>query len=145
MWTTAHFAETELAPAAVWAALRDIHTGAIAATGGDVFEIHGPFEVGTELSVTPAGQETFRSRIAELVENERYADQTWFGDLTLTFRHTIEPLATGTRVTHELVIDGADADSVGPELGPQISADFPVAMQGLFDAAAARSADVVRP
>jgi hypothetical protein len=144
MWTTAHSAETDLPAAAVWAALRDVHTGAIAAAGGDVFEIHGPFAVGTELSVTPAGQDTFRSRIVELVENERYADETQFGDLTLTFRHTLEPLPAGARVIHELVIDGPSADAVGPELGPQISADFPAAMQGLFDAAAARSAHVVQ-
>ena len=94
--------------------------------------------------MTPAGQETFRSRIVELVENERYADETQFGDLTLTFRHLLEPLISGTRVTHELLIDGPSADAVGPELGPQISADFPAAMQGLFDATA-RSAAVVRP
>jgi hypothetical protein len=145
MWTTAHSADTDLPPAAVWAALRDIHTGAIAAAGGDVFEIHGPFAVGTELSVTPAGQETLRSRIVELTENERYADETQLGDITLTFRHTLEPLPVGTRVTHELFIDGPSADIIGPELGPQISADFPSAMQGLFDAASARGADVVRP
>lgn len=145
MWTTAHSAETDQPPATVWAALRDIHTGATTAAGGDVFEIHGPFAVGTELSVTPAGQETFRSRIVELVENERYADETQFGDITLTFRHTLEPLAAGARVTHELLIEGPSADTVGPELGPQISADFPAAMQGLFEAAAARGAAVVRP
>jgi hypothetical protein len=144
MWITEHAAETPLPASAVWAALRDIHTGTIAAAGGDVFEIHGPFAVGTELSVTPAGQDTFRSRIIELVENQRYADQTEFGDVALTFRHTLVPTPAGTRVTHELVIDGADADSLGPELGPQISADFAAAMQGLFEAAAARSAGVVR-
>lgn len=144
MWTTEHAAETPLPATVVWAALRDIHTGAIAAAGGDVFEIHGPFAVGTELSVTPAGQDTFRSRITELIENKRYADQTEFGDVVLTFRHTLQAIPRGTRVTHELEIDGPGADALGPELGPQISGDFPAAMQGLFEAASARSADVVR-
>ncbi len=93
MWTTEHTAETDLAARDVWAALRDLHTGA------------------------------------------RYADETTFGEVTLTFRHILAPTVTGTRVTHQLVIDGPAADQVGPELGPQISADFPAAMQSLLDAA----------
>lgn len=127
----------------VWIALRDLHTGATKSETGDVFEIHGPFQVGTELSVTPQGQETFRSRIIELVEDERYADETTFGDVTLTFRHVLTPIEGGTRVVHELVIDGPAVDAVGPELGPQISEDFPAAMQSLFAAAARVQAPVV--
>jgi hypothetical protein len=136
MWKTEHTEETPLSPRAIWIALRDLHTGATKSEDGDVFEIHGPYQVGTELSVTPQGQETFRSRIIELVENERYADETSFGDILLTFRHVLTPVGTGTRVTHELVIDGPGADAAGPELGPQISADFPKAMHSLFEAAA---------
>ncbi len=136
MWTTQHTAETDVSPRRVWIALRDLHTGATQSEDGDIFEIHGPFQVGTELSVTPQGQETFRSRIIELVEDQRYADETSFGDVTLTFRHILTPIEGGTRVMHELVIDGPTAGEVGPELGPQISQDFPVAMQSLFAAAA---------
>jgi hypothetical protein len=136
MWTTEHTAETNLPSRAVWIALRDLHTGETKSEGGDIFEIHGPYQVGTELSVTPQGQETFRSRIVELVEDERYADETSFGDVTLTFRHILTPVDRGTRVTHELVIDGPGADATGPELGSQISADFPAAMRSLFAAAA---------
>lgn len=135
MWTAEHSAETDLPATAVWAALRNLHTGAVPSADGDRFEIHGPFEVGTELDVTPQGQHTFRSRIVELAENERYADRTEFGDMTLTFRHVLVPIENGTRVTHELVIDGPGADTSGPELGPQITADFPAALRGLFEAA----------
>jgi hypothetical protein len=135
MWTAEHTAETDLPAVAIWTALRDLHTGATVSPGGDRFDIHGPFAVGTELDVTPQGQETFRSRIVELVENERYADVTEFGDLMLTFRHTLEPTRAGTRITHQLVIDGPGADTAGPELGPQITADFPEALQGLIAAA----------
>jgi hypothetical protein len=135
MWTAQHSAETDLPVTAVWAALRNLHTGAVPSADGDLFQIHGPFEVGTELDVTPQGQDTFRSRIVELAENERYADRTEFGDITLTFRHVLVPIENGTRVTHELVIEGLGADTSGPELGPQITADFPAALQALFEAA----------
>ncbi len=136
MWQTSYSAITDLPVEDVWAALRDVHTGAKPNAGGDTFVIHGPYEVGTEVSVTPKGQDTFRSVITELVPNEVYADQTQFGDLVLTFRHRFSPTGDGVKVTHELVIDGESADQVGPELGPQISADFPDAMQSLFDIAA---------
>ncbi len=135
MWTAEHSIETDLTPAQVWAALRALHTGEIASSDGDVFRIDGPFAVGTELDVTPQGQDTFRSQIVELVENERYADHTEFGDVSLTFRHTLEPVQDGTRVTHQLVIDGPGADTTGPELGPQITADFPAALAGLVASA----------
>ena len=104
--------------------------------GSDLFVLHGPFAVGTELDVTPEGQETFRSTIVELVENELYADSTSYNGLGLLFRHTLTPEGTGTRVTHTLEISGDAADAVGPELGPQISGDFDVSMAALFAEAA---------
>ncbi len=138
MWSTHHTRETAVPPSGIWAAIRDLHSGAQAEgeASGDVFELHGPFAVGTELSVTPQGQETFRSTIVELVENEVYADRTEFGDLTLFFRHTLTALDQGgTRITHALEIDGAGVEQVGPELGPQISEDFPSAMDALIESA----------
>jgi len=140
MWSTEHSAETEVAPEAVWAALRDLHSGVKLSERSDAFELHGPFQQGTELSVTPQGQDTFRSLIIELEEPNVYADRTEFGDLVLTFRHRLAPLpGGGTKVTHQLQIDGPNVDEVGPKLGPQISEDFPVAMADLFAAASDRS------
>jgi hypothetical protein len=136
MWSTEYAAETDVAPGAVWATLRDLHSGVRLSDASDAFELHGPFAVGTEISVTPQGQDTFRSVIIELEEPKAYADRTEFGGLILTFRHTLHPLASGgTRVTHQLQIDGPDADQAGPELGPQISEDFPAAMADLLAAA----------
>jgi len=139
MWTTEHTATTDVAPAAIWAALRDLHSGVPLGEHSDRFELHGPFAVGTEVSVTPQGQDTMRSVIVELDEGRSYADSTRFGDLTLLFRHTLDALPTGTRVTHRPEIHGPDADDAGPELGPQISGDFPITMDELLAAARARS------
>ncbi|TAL43528.1 MAG: polyketide cyclase [Salinibacterium sp.] len=136
MWAHDYTATTDLSPEQVWAALRALHTGELTYDGADTFELHGPFAVGTELDVTPVGQGTFRSTIVELVENERYADRTEYNGLTLLFRHTLEALDGGTRVTHRLEISGDAADAVGPELGPQISGDFDESMAALFEQAA---------
>ena len=139
MWSTEYAAETSAPPQAVWAALRDLHSGTRLSERSDAFELHGPFAAGTEVSVTPQGQETFRSVIIELDEPCVYADQTEFGDVTLVFRHVLAGLPDGgTRVTHQLRIDGPGAEQAGPELGPQISEDFPAAMADLLAAAEAR-------
>ena len=136
MWTTTYTAETTADARAVWAALEALHSGTPLGPGSDSFELHGPFEVGTTVTVTPQGQEPMTSSIVELVPERVYADRTVFGRVALTFRHTLARRADGgTRVSHTLEIDGSDADAVGPELGPQISGDFPVAMGELLAAA----------
>lgn len=72
--------------------------------------------------------------------DEVYADQTVYGALMLTFRHQLTRLDDGgTRVTHTLEISGPGADEVGPDLGPQISGDFPVTMGELIVASEART------
>ena len=139
MWVTQYSATTELAPEAIWDALRALHAGEMTYEGADHFVLHGPFAVGTEVSVTPVGQGTFQSKIVDLVENVTYADETAFGDLTLLFRHTLERTSEGaTLVTHRLEISGDSADEIGPELGPQISGDFDESMSALFEQAALR-------
>lgn len=141
MWSTEYAAQTQASPEAVWSVLRDLHSGQRLSERSDAFELQGPLEVGTQIAVTPQGQETFRSSIVELKEPQVYADRTEFGDLGLLFRHTLEPLPDGgTRVTHRLEIEGPSADEVGPELGPQISGDFPVTMDDLLAAAVERDA-----
>jgi len=137
MWTTEHTTETALPRETVWAALADLHRGTLTYPGADVFELHGPFAVGSTLAVTPAGGPgTFESTIVDLDAPRTYADETVFGDVTLTFRHTLDALdGGGTRVTHRLDITGPAADTTGPELGPQISDDFPAAMAALLAAA----------
>jgi hypothetical protein len=141
MWTTSHEATTSARPAAVWSALEALHSGTPLGPNSDSFELHGPFAVGTTLTITPQGQDSLQSTIVELEPGAVYADRTVFGDLALTFRHDLAPVdGGGTRVTHTLTIEGPSADEVGPELGPQISGDFPVAMAELLTAAEQREA-----
>ena len=137
MWSNEYTAVSPLPARAIWAALKALHEGRLSYEGSDTFVLHGPFAIGTRVSVTPAGQETFESRIVDLVDNETYADETAFGDTKLLFRHTLVPVDGGTRVTHRLEISGPSAAEVGPELGPQISGDFDASMAKLFEQAKA--------
>jgi hypothetical protein len=133
MWSHEHVAETDVSPQAIWGAVSDIDSWIQWDTSMEAISIHGPFAVGTEISMTPSGQDPIRSTIVEIVENQRYADQTEFAGVTLRFSHTLMGLGdSGTRILHRLEITGVDADQVGPEIGPMITEDFPAAMGGLI-------------
>jgi uncharacterized protein YndB with AHSA1/START domain len=138
MWVHEHTADTAASPERVWDVLRNIDDWASWDTSMEDVRLDGPFRVGSNVVMTPTGQDPITSVIAEIRENERYADETEFGGVTLRFSHTLEALgAGGTRVVHRLEISGADADEVAPELGPAIVEDFPEAMEALLARAAA--------
>jgi hypothetical protein len=74
--------------------------------------------VGGTVTMTPRGQDPVTSVITDIKANERYADQTEFGGVTLSFSHTLDRLpGGGTRVTHRLEITGDQAGEPGPRLG----------------------------
>lgn len=95
--------------------------------------LQGPFQVGSQVTMKPKGQDPITLVIVEATENQLYADQTSMGEVTLRFSHTLQPLeGGGTKVTHRLEITGPAADQVGPELGPAITEDFPEALDALL-------------
>jgi uncharacterized protein YndB with AHSA1/START domain len=133
MWSYEYAAETAVPRELIWKALADIDSWATWDTSLEAIKLDGPFAVGSEISMTPAGQEPIKSTIVELAPLERYADETTFAGVVLRFSHTLTDLADGgTRIVHRLEITGDGADQTGPEIGPMITADFPEAMDGLI-------------
>jgi hypothetical protein len=133
MWSHEYTVETAVPKELIWKALADIDSWTVWDTSMEAIKLDGPFAVGSEISMTPAGQDSIRSTIVEIAELERYADETSFAGVALRFSHTLTGLADGgTRIVHRLEITGAEADQVGPEIGPMITSDFPEAMDGLI-------------
>jgi uncharacterized protein YndB with AHSA1/START domain len=133
MWAHEHTGETAASPEAVWRVLRDLDDWASWDTSMEWVRLQGPFRVGSEVVMKPEGQDPITSVIVEATENRVYADETDLGEVTLRFSHTLDPLASGgTVVTHRLEITGPAADTVGPDLGPAITEDFPEAMEALL-------------
>lgn len=132
MWETKHSQVTDVDTDRLWSTFEAIHSGRITLPGGDIFRPKGPLDVGTEIEVTPAGQDTMISKIVEFVPGSRYADETEFNGLVLRFAHQFNEVDGGTKITHQLTISGDGADHVGPEIGPQISDDFPEQMDALI-------------
>jgi uncharacterized protein YndB with AHSA1/START domain len=137
MWAHEHTAETAASPQAVWRVLRDLDQWGSWDTSLEWVRLHGPFQVGSTVTMKPKGQDPIASVIVQATKNRVYADETSMGGVTLRFSHTLQPQeGGGTRVTHRLEITGPAADQVGPELGPAITEDFPQAMQALLARAA---------
>jgi uncharacterized protein YndB with AHSA1/START domain len=138
MWTHEHAAETPLPPGAIWKVLADLDNWARWDTSMERVELHGPLTAGSTVTMTPKGQDPITSVITAVAENERYADRTEFGGVTLSFSHTLTRLpGGGTRIVHRLEITGEQAGEAGPEIGPMITGDFPDAMAALLAYAAA--------
>ena len=82
--------------------------------------------------MTPIGQDPVELRIAEAVRPTLFIDEAELGDVVVRTTHVVDRLHDGrNRITYRMEISGAAADSVGPELGPQISGDFPQTLAAL--------------
>jgi hypothetical protein len=68
-------------------------------------------------------------------------DEAALGDVLIRTFHRIDRLDEGrNRVAYRMEITGPSADTVGPELGPQISGDFPDVLAALVERAVALDA-----
>jgi hypothetical protein len=138
MWAHEYTVETDVSPEAIWAVLSDLDRWPRWDTSMERVTLPGPFAVGSQVAMTPQGQDPIVSTIVGITAPEFYADRTDLGLVTLEFSHRLTRLGTGgTRITHRLEITGDGAAELGPQLGPEITADFPGAMDGLLAWAAA--------
>lgn len=134
MWVTEKSAETTATPEAIWRQWADVRRWP--EWNGDIerIELEGPFAVGSRITMTPIAQEPIELRIAEAVEPERFVDEADFGEVVVRTIHRVEPLdAGGARVVYRLEITGPAADTLGPQIGPQISGDFPQVLAALIE------------
>jgi hypothetical protein len=88
--------------------------------------------------MTPIGEEPVELRIAESVEPELFVDEADLGEVVVRTIHRVQRLGgEGARVTYRMEITGSAADTVGPQVGPVISGDFPQTLAALVERAEA--------
>ncbi len=132
MWNYEHAVETGVAAPALWRYWSDIAGWPAWNEGIEKIEVDGPLEPGTAFRMTPPGQEPIEMRIAEVVPGLMFVDEMDAGEFVVRTIHRLEPLPDGgTRIVYRTEFLGPAADEVGPQLGPQITADFPDVLASL--------------
>ena len=131
MWEYENAVETTAAPEAIWRLWSDVENWGTWNAEIEKIEINGPFAPGTQILMTPPGDDPIPLVIAEAVENESFVDQARFGDLLLRTTHRIDADQGRTRVVYRMEITGRGADEAGPQIGPGITADWPETMAAL--------------
>jgi hypothetical protein len=136
MWDYEHSVETTAAPQAIWQLWADVENWGSWNAEIERVEIDGPFAVGSQILMTPPGDEPIQLRIAEVVNGELFVDEARFDELLIRTAHRLDRLDGGrVRVVYRMEITGAGADQVGPEIGPAITADWPETMASLVELA----------
>jgi Polyketide cyclase / dehydrase and lipid transport len=132
MWATEHSIETSVAPEEIWRLWADVPGWP--EWNGDIerIELNGQFAPGSRILMTPIGQEPIELRIAEVGEPEFFVDEADMGEIVVRTIHRVEPLdGERGRITYRMEITGPAADTLGPRIGAEISADFPQTLAAL--------------
>ncbi|MFH0172998.1 polyketide cyclase [Streptomyces cacaoi] len=132
MWEYEHSIETSATPEAIWRLWADVENWGAWNAEIEKIEISGPFAAGSQITMTPPGDDPIVLSVAEAVEGERFVDEARFGDLLLRTIHRIDQVeGDRIRVVYRMEITGAGADEAGPQIGPGITADWPDTMASL--------------
>jgi uncharacterized membrane protein len=132
MWAVEHSVETSATAQAVWQLWADVEQWPEWNAGVERIELRGPFAVDSRILMTPPGDETVELRIAEAIEPDLFVDEVDGGDFVVRTTHRVETVGDErSRITYRMEITGPAAESVGPEIGPEISGDFPQVLTAL--------------
>jgi hypothetical protein len=136
VWEYEHSIETSATPEAIWLLWADVAGWGAWNAEIEKIEIDGPFARGSQITMTPPGDEPIQLLIAEAVPGELFIDEARFGGLLLRTIHRIERIDQDrVQVVYRMEITGTGADDVGPQIGPGITADWPATMASLVDLA----------
>jgi hypothetical protein len=142
MWAVEHSVETSATPEQVWRLWADVSRWPEWNRDIECIELIGPFAAGSTIRMTPIGQEAVELRIAHAVEPDFFVDEAHVGEVVVRTVHRVDTVrANGARVTYRMEIAGAGADTLGPQVGPEISADFPETLAELVACAEREDAE----
>src|SRR5438128_1103836 len=132
MWASEHSIETTAAPEAIWRLWSEVSRWPEWNADLERIELSGPFAPGSVITMTPHGQDPIELRIAEAAPLEYFVDQAELGEATVRTIHRIQQLEEGRiRIVYRMEISGPAADTLGPRIGPDITADFPQVLAAL--------------
>jgi hypothetical protein len=132
MWTTEHSVETAATPERIWELWADVPTWPERNADLERAELSGPFAAGSTITMFAAGDDPIELTITEAAPPERFVDQADLCEAVVRTIHRLDRVGDDRiHVTYRMEIAGPQGDSLGPEIGPQISADFPDVIRAL--------------
>ncbi|HEV2953699.1 MAG TPA: SRPBCC family protein [Candidatus Dormibacteraeota bacterium] len=139
MWEYEHSIESGAPVGVIFAIFEEVEKWPEWNPGVERMEIDGPFRSGTSGRMTMPGEAPIETKLVWVDPAAGFEDETEIpgAGVVVRVRHTLKPLEAGTRITYAVSITGPMADSLGPEIGPQITADFPQVMSALCERAEA--------
>ncbi|MFD7020412.1 polyketide cyclase [Streptomyces sp. NPDC059928] len=136
MWEYEHSIETSATPEAIWRLWADVENWGTWNAEIEKIEMNGPFTAGTQITMTPPGDDPVLLRIAEAIEDELFVDEARFNALLLRTTHRIDRIDQNRiRVVYRMEITGTGVDEAGSQIGPGITADWPETMASLAELA----------
>ncbi len=133
MWFAEYSGETTADIEKIWSQWSDVADWP--AWNADLVraEISGPFVAGSRITMIPRDGVPIELEIEEAVLPGRFVDRADLGDVVVRTLHLADSIGDGrTRVTYRMEITGPAADEMGPQIGPEISADFPEVIAALI-------------
>jgi Polyketide cyclase / dehydrase and lipid transport len=134
MWIYEHRLETAAGADSVFELFRDVRRWPEWNAGVERIDLDGPFATGTSGVMVLPDHTALPFRLAWVGEGRGFEDATEIpgSDVLVRVRHSLEPLATGgTRITYRATVEGPASNTMGPEIGPAVTADFPDVMAAL--------------
>jgi len=126
MWSTEHSVETTAAPETIWKLWTDVGDWPRWNADLERAELTGAFAPGSEITMFPREDDPIELIIAEADEPERFVDQADLGPVVVRTAHRVERLGPDrSRIVYRMEITGPEADTLGPQIGPEITSDFP--------------------
>ena len=140
MWTDEHSRLTSAGIAEIFPILSDVGGWPEWNEGVESVRLDGPFAAGSRGVMAIPGEEPLNFRLIWVDPQKGFEDETHVPDagVVVRVRHTVEHVPEGgSRITYRATIDGPAADEVGPQIGPGITADFPIVIAALAERAEA--------
>lgn len=134
-WEYRHSIEGKASRRALWRLYSDVTTWSSWDKGLDWARVDGEFKEGTSGTIKPEGQDQLPFRLTKVAVESRFDDETEVpgAGVTIRFTHVLESVGEGkSRITHSVYIEGPEAASVGPKIGPEIASGIPEAMESLM-------------
>jgi hypothetical protein len=136
MWATEQSIETTASPEAIWQLWSDVERWPEWNADLERATLSGPFAAGSMVTMFPRQQDPIELRIAEALEPERFVDEAHLGDVVVRTTHRVQRLeGDRSRIVYAMEITGPGADTIGPQIGPEITADFPQVLAALVSRA----------